>query len=102
MDHMRLHCAVLLFFFGVFAALAGETDAPKPERPGWKLVWSDEFDTDGAPDPKKWGYENGFIRNNEQQYYTADRRENARVENGSLVIEARKENFPNAKHDPTK
>ena len=35
------------------------------------------------------------------QYYT-DRRENARVENGSLVIEARKEKFPNPKYDATK
>ena len=41
----------------------------------------------------KWGYEDGFIRNNERQYYTRDRRENARVENGMLVIEARKERF---------
>ena len=59
----------------------------------WKLVWSDEFDKPGQPDPAKWGYEEGFIRNNERQYYTRDRRENARVENGMLIIEARKEHF---------
>ncbi len=59
----------------------------------WKLVWSDEFDKPGQPDPAKWGYEEGFLRNNERQYYTRDRRENARVENGMLVIEARKERF---------
>jgi beta-glucanase (GH16 family) len=57
----------------------------------WKLVWSDEFEKAGAPDPEKWNYELGFVRNNEAQYYTRDRRENARVENGMLVIEARKE-----------
>ncbi len=35
----------------------------------WKLVWSDEFDKPGQPDPAKWGYEEGFIRNNERQFY---------------------------------
>ena len=33
----------------------------------WKLVWSDEFDKDGRPD--KWAYENGFVRNEELQWY---------------------------------
>ncbi len=65
----------------------------------WKLVWSDEFDKPGLPDPAKWGYEEGFIRNNEDQYYTRERKENARVENGMLVIEARKEQFKNAGFD---
>ena len=57
----------------------------------WKLVWSDEFDKPGLPDSTKWGYEKGLIRNNERQYYTVARKENARVENGMLMIEARKE-----------
>ena len=57
----------------------------------WKLVWSDEFSKDGRPDPSKWGYEEGFVRNNEAQYYTRDDWKNARVENGRLIIEARKE-----------
>lgn len=61
----------------------------------YKLVWSDEFDRPGQPDPKKWTYEEGFVRNNEEQYYTRDRRQNARVENGYLVIEARKEKYSN-------
>jgi len=61
------------------------------ELPGWKLVWSDEFDQPGQPDPAKWGYEKGMIRNNEKQFYTENRRENARVEDGKLIIEARKE-----------
>lgn len=66
----------------------------------WKLVWSDEFDKDGLPDPARWDYEEGFIRNNEAQYYTRGRKENARVENGFLVIEGRKERFPNPRYDP--
>lgn len=56
----------------------------------WKLVWSDEFDYKGLPDPSKWDYEVGYFRNNELQYYTESRLENARVENGLLVIETRK------------
>ena len=56
----------------------------------WELVWSDEFAIDGRPDPSKWGHEEGFIRNHEAQYYTP---ENARVERGLLVIEARKEHL---------
>lgn len=62
----------------------------------WKLVWSDEFDKDGLPDPAKWGNESGFVRNHELQYYTVSRPENARIENGTLIIEARKEEFKNA------
>ncbi len=65
------------------------------ERNGqvWKLVWNDEFDKDGRPDPAKWDQEEGFIRNNEKQFYTKGRPGNARVEKGNLVIESRKEQF---------
>ena len=58
-------------------------------------VWADEFDYTGLPDPNRWGYDvggNGW-GNNELQYYTENRTENARVENGNLIIEARKENW---------
>jgi beta-glucanase (GH16 family) len=66
----------------------------------WKLVWSEEFSKDGLPDPAKWAYETGFLRNNELQYYTTNRAENARVEGGFLIIEARKEKFKNARFRP--
>ena len=36
-------------------------------REGWKLVWADEFDYTGLPDPAKWDYEVGYVRNNEAQ-----------------------------------
>lgn len=65
------------------------------KRNGYKLVWSDEFDGPGLPDAKKWSYEvggNGW-GNNELEYYTDRRPENARIENGSLIIEARKEDW---------
>lgn len=59
-----------------------------------KLVWSDEFNTGTRPDTSKWVYNigtgsNGW-GNNEAQYYTGDST-NARIENGNLIIEARKE-----------
>jgi beta-glucanase (GH16 family) len=57
----------------------------------WKLIWGDEFDYKGLPDPSKWDYEVGYVRNNELQYFTESRVENARVENGLLIIETRKE-----------
>ncbi len=60
--------------------------APKQTR---KLVWQDEFDGDSL-DYSKWGIEvNAFGGgNSELQIYT-DRKENVRVENGRLVLEAR-------------
>ncbi len=59
---------------------------------GYKLVWSDEFNTDGTPDPKNWNYEKGFVRNNELQWYQPD---NATVKGGVLIIEGRKEQVAN-------
>ncbi len=65
-----------------------------PIDTGYTLVWSDEFNNTGKPDPTKWTYDYGFIANQEKQYYT-DRPKNARVENGNLIIEAHKENISN-------
>jgi beta-glucanase (GH16 family) len=62
------------------------------QQPAYELVWADEFSTNGWPDPRNWTYERGFVRNQEFQWYQAD---NARVENGFLIIEARKESKPN-------
>jgi beta-glucanase (GH16 family) len=66
----------------------------------WRLVWSDEFSGEGLPDPAKWDYEEGFVRNQEAQFYTRARPENARVEDGLLIIEGRRERRPNPAHDP--
>lgn len=62
------------------------------------LVWSDEFNYLGLPDNTKWSYDTGGHGwgNNELQYYTNARSENARVENGHLVIEAHKEKYNGA------
>ena len=58
-----------------------------------KLVWNDEFDTPGLPDPSKWSYDlgGGGWGNGELQFYTGSRPQNARIENGVLLITARLE-----------
>ena len=57
----------------------------------WQLVWQDEFNYSGLPDPNKWNYDTGVMGlNAEVQNYT-NRAENARVENGVLIIEARRD-----------
>ena len=58
------------------------------------VVWSEEFNTDGAPDPAKWGYDLGAggWGNSELEYYT-NRPENAVVAGGVLKINAIKESY---------
>lgn len=61
----------------------------------WVLVWSDEFNIPGLPDENKWSYDvgGGGWGNNELQYYTQKREENARIEDSTLIIEMRKVAF---------
>ncbi len=80
----------LITLLGFLVVTTSATAADK-----WTLKWSDEFEYTGLPDPKRWTNEVGFIRNQEAQFYTAGRQENARVENGILIIEARKERLAN-------
>lgn len=84
------------YLLAALAALAAATTvwaAPAPA--GWELVWSDEFDTGTQPDPAKWSYDVGGHGwgNRELQFYTDARPENARLENGRLIIEARREKW---------
>ena len=51
-----------------------------------KLVFQDEFNGTGLPDESKWGYEVGFIRNHEMQYYTERRVENVFQKDGILHL----------------
>ena len=75
----------------------GGASDPVPDRPGWELVWSDEFDgARGTPvDSESWNLVNagdGF-GNNELQYYT-NRTENAALDGeGALVITAKEEEY---------
>jgi beta-glucanase (GH16 family) len=61
------------------------------------LVWSDEFDYTGLPDPKLWSYDtvnnSGGWGNNEKQFYTKERIKNAEVKDGCLSITALKEDY---------
>ena len=61
---------------------------------GMTLIWGDEFDASGAPDPTKWTYDLGNGAwgwgNNELQNYT-DSPENVTVQDGRLYIFARNE-----------
>lgn len=53
----------------------------------YKLAWADEFNKAGVPDSSNWTYEKGFVRNQEFQWYQP---QNARCENGKLIIEAKR------------
>lgn len=60
----------------------------------YRLVWSDEFDYSGLPDSAKWIYDTegneASWGNNEAQYYTVGKKENAFVNDGFLHITALK------------
>jgi beta-glucanase (GH16 family) len=86
----------LLTGCGSATSLFGAKPTPIPELPGWTLVWHDEFEgkkvneENWTYDIGGWGWGNG-----EAQYYTS-REENARLEDGLLVIEARQEKYENS------
>ncbi len=65
-------------------------------KDGYTLVWADEFNQKGRPDTSNWNYEQGFVRNEELQWYQP---ENANCENGILIIEAKKESRPNPNYN---
>jgi beta-glucanase (GH16 family) len=68
------------------------TQLPPPTYAGYSLVWADEFTVNGPPDPHNWTYERGFVRNDESQWYQP---QNARLVDGLLVIEAKRERVTN-------
>jgi Glycosyl hydrolases family 16 len=84
-----------------WAAVGGTPPPPPPPPPptggappGFpNLVWSDEFNGTTI-NSSNWTYDlgNGGFGNNELENYT-NRPENARIENGMLIIEARRENL---------
>lgn len=78
--------------------MKSNSNQPVPQqKEGLNLVWNDEFETDGRPNPANWNYEYGFVRNQELQWYQPD---NAFCENGLLVIEGRKQQVPNPNYNP--
>ena len=104
----RMLQAALGLALGVAASATsaepGPASAIEPDHapPGYSLVFGDEFNVGNMPDPAKWDYATernaaGWF-NQEKQYYARARRENARVENGHLIIEARAETLDRAKY----
>lgn len=78
-----------------FVVGLGATTTPSD----WNLVWSDEFNGSSI-DESKWSYDvqgPGWV-NHELQSYTNHRSENARVENGHLVIEGRHDWYNGAEY----
>jgi beta-glucanase (GH16 family) len=94
MTTVKLAGFVLVILLPTCVLLADESAAPTDD--GYQLVWSDEFDVDGPPDPNNWTYEHGFVRNDELQWYQS---ENATCRDGLLVIEARKQQVKNPRFD---
>lgn len=72
---------MVVFYLVIITAFAAKAD-------NWELTWSEEFDYIGLPDTATWSYEIGYERNNEKQYYTENKLENARVKDGMLIIKA--------------
>jgi beta-glucanase (GH16 family) len=91
----------LTFFAIVFliSTASAQTSSPQSSRPGWTLIWSDEFNApDGPPvDSSKWVRESGGNGwgNQELEYYTT-RPENAFQQGGNLVIKVLQEKHTGA------
>lgn len=80
----------------IILILAALTTSFQPAGDTYELLWADEFNKDGAPDPAKWSFEHGFVRNQEPQWYQP---ENASCKGGFLTIEAKKERKKNTRYD---
>lgn len=80
---------IRLFLCLVLTLLAAEAISAQ----SWELDWSDEFDYTGLPDSTRWSYDVGGHGwgNQELQFYTEAREQNARVDGEVLIIEAHKE-----------
>ena len=87
--------------FSILAMTLSCTDDKQTVINFTKLVMQDEFNTNGEPDATLWNYNTGTGSNgwgnNELQFYT-DRPENVIVEDGNLVITARKESFSGSQY----
>lgn len=98
-----LQAKVLMYicFAAITTFYSCETDDEQTVARSTNLVLSEEFNTDGAPNPAVWGFdigtgENGW-GNNELQYYT-DRPENVTIQNGVLLITAQEESFQGSQY----
>lgn len=85
--------ATCLFVFLFWACSKNHQPVPVTPIDNYQLVWSDEFGYTGLPDSTKWSYDvgGGGWGNNEAEYYTKARLQNAEVKDGFLYITALKE-----------
>ena len=95
-------CVFILLFTTCNVFSAQKIDAYSPDnsipqnKQGYQLIWNDEFSIDGKPNSNSWKYENGFVRNEELQWYQAD---NACCEAGVLKIDGRREKIANPNYE---
>lgn len=88
----KVNSLMLVFKFADFDETKPDPALPESEKDGMTLIWSDEFNGSGAPDSNNWTYENGFVRNEELQWYQAD---NALCKDGTLILTGKKERVQN-------
>jgi beta-glucanase (GH16 family) len=99
----------LLLVLPIFVISSCSSDEKQTVAQFTELVMQDEFDIAGAPNSAIWGYDLGTGNsdtgagwgNNELQYYT-DRSENVKVQNGFLLITAKKEEYRGASYTSTR
>lgn len=100
---MKFLSILIISFFSIGSTIGATINPFKPDSSqpkkvaGMKLVFNEEFNYDGVPNPEIWSCENGFQRNEELQWYQS---KNANCKNGCLIIEGKKESFPNPNYIP--
>lgn len=100
---MKLNHLSLIALLAIMMIACGNPRDKKQanEDPDYQLVWSDEFDYAGLPDSTKWSYDTHGNSwgwgNNEAQFYTSNRIENAEVKDGHLIITAIREDIEGKK-----
>lgn len=97
---------ILIVFLGIQSCVpksnSSKSNSSSDSASDLELVWSDEFDYSGLPDSTLWKYDTDGNAagwgNNEAQYYTIGKKENAWVENGNLAITAIREDIEGKKY----
>lgn len=89
----KVSILLILILFSRICAAQHNSAIPN----GYKLLWADEFEEGNKPNPEFWSYENGFVRNEELQWYQS---ENAIIQNGNLSILGKKESVKNDRFYP--
>ena len=59
----------VLFLSGNIFYTEAQEEIQVSQYPGYRLIWEENFSASGLPDSTYWGYESGYMRNNELQAY---------------------------------